>query len=210
MGSAQIIAVGFADAEDFSKLLPTDGATVHQVDDFEEAAELAPVVGAALVVCREAPGLDPLEHVGVAPLLAVFEEGNEPRARIFAKPPDSAEWIALGPARELLAPVVAALVEKGAQVARVDLPDNAGLKRRLGDLGINALVKTPAGDASVQTELHMIGKRAVVRSLAFSAGRIALSRRFTLGFAASPLDEAKWLVDAIHRETCALLVGREA
>jgi hypothetical protein len=209
MGSAQIIAVALADTIDIRALLPGDASiAIYRVDDFEEARELAPVLDAALILSSAAAvGLDPLSLADIAPLLTVFTEGASPRARIYAKLPSSSERIVMGPSREHLPAVLSALLEKGASVVRVDLPDNAALKRRLVDIGVNGLVKAAAGDTSVQTELHMLGNRAVLRSTAFRAGQIALSRRFLIGFAASPVEEARWLAEEIHRETCALVAG---
>jgi len=209
MGSSQIIAVALADAVDIRALFPGDASiAVYRVEDFEEARELAPVLDAALVLSpAAAAGPDPIARADIAPLIAVFAEGESPRARIYAKLPSSSEWVVMGPSREHLGPVLAALLEKGASVVRVDLPDNTALRRRLVDIGLNGLVKAAAGDTSVQTELHMLGKRAVLRSTAFRAGQIALSRRFLLGFAASPVEEAKWIAEEIHRETCSIVAG---
>jgi hypothetical protein len=217
MASAQIIAVDLAESADLAALFPgAQAIAVHAVDDFDEAVELASVVGASLVLCSAAAaGADPLSRcaalesaLGAAPppLAVLFPEGAT-RARVYAKPPASQEWVVVGPSRELVAPYLAALLDKGAALVHVELPDNAALRQRLIDVGCNALVKAAAGDASVQTELHMLGRRAILKSTAFLAGRIALSRRFALGFASNPLDEARRLAEEIHRETCDLVVG---
>lgn len=215
MGSAQIIVVDLAEDPGLAGLLPAGpGLAVHAVDDFAEALELASVVGApALVVASAAAAGDPLARcaeveaaVGAVSPLAVLRGGSAAPARVWAKPPASQEWVVVGPAGELVAPYLAALVEKGTAVVHVDLPGNAALRQRLADVGCNALVKAAAGETSVQTELHVLGSRAILKSTAFRAGRIALARRFALGFAANPLDEARRLAEEIHRETCDLVV----
>ena len=219
MGNAQIIAVDLADDVDVTALFPGDAAiAVHPVDDVEEAADLAHVVGAAIIVASvEAAGTDPLARFGsldcaeggAAPLLAIVPKEAGARPRVYAKPPAATDWIVMGPAREILGPVLAAILAKGVSIIHVELPDNAALRHRLADIGFTGLVKTAAGDTSIQTELQMVGRKAIVRSTAFRSGRIALSRRFPLGFAASPVDEARWLAEELHRETCALVVAGE-
>jgi hypothetical protein len=212
MRSAQIIAIDLVDAVGIAELLLAGREiAVHPVDDFEEAAELAGVVGADLVILSaEAAGEDPIsriESIGEAfgerppPFAAIYPEAFQ-CTRVYVKPQAGPGWVTVGPGGERLAPFLAALLDKGDSVVRVELPAAAGLKNRLIDIGFNSLVKAEAGDVSVQTETHVLGPRTVIRSTAFVSGRIALSRRFPLGFIANPLEEARRLAEEIHRETC--------
>lgn len=220
MRSAQLIAIDLPDAVDVAAaLLAGREVAVHSADDFDEAADLAGVVGADLVVLSAAAaGDDPfarIETLGKAfgerpPPFVAIVSGSTRDARIYVKPQAGAEWLALSPGREKLAPYLAALLEKGDAVVHAELPPVAALKSRLIDIGFNSIVKREGGDVSVQTETHVLGSRAVIRSTAFAAGRIALSRRFPIGFVANPIEEARRLADEIHRETCDRLASREA
>jgi len=212
MRRAQIIAIDLVDAVDLAGLvLPGREVAVHAVDDPGEAAELAGVMGADLVLLSPAAaGEDPISLLEV--LGAAFGESPPPfvaiRAdafqctRIYLKPQAGAEWVTVSPGGERLAAVLAALLEKGSAIVHVELPAAPGLRNRLIDVGFNTLVKAASGDISVQTETHVLGRKTVIRSIAFASGRIALSRRFPIGFVANPLDEARRLADEIHRETC--------
>jgi hypothetical protein len=218
MGNAQIIAVDLADAVDVSSLLSMETPIgVHPVDDLDEAIELAPVVDAALVLSSAAAaGTDPASRLGAlgdaqgtVPLFAIISKDQTSRTRVYAKPAESPEWLVMGPSRDILGPVLATILSKGVSVIRVDLPDSAALRQRLGDIGFTGLIKTGAGDTSIQTELLLTGRKAIIRSTAFRSGRIAQSRRFPIGFAANPVEEARWLAEEIHRETCDLVARDE-
>ncbi|MCK9462821.1 MAG: hypothetical protein M0R80_24630 [Proteobacteria bacterium] len=220
MRSAQLIAIDLPDAADVAaSLLPGREVAVHSADDFDEAADLAGVVGADLVfLSAAAAGEDPfarIEALGKAfgerpPPFAAIVPGALRSTRIYVKPQVDTEWVALSPGGEKLAPYLAALLEKGDAVVHAELPPVAALKSRLIDIGFNSIVKGEGGDVSVQTETHVLGGRAVIRSTAFAAGRITLSRRFPIGFVANPIEEARRLAEEIHRETCDRVVVRAA
>jgi hypothetical protein len=220
MRSAQIIAIDLVDAVDVAGLLLAGREiAVHTVDDFEEAAELAGVVGADLVfVSAAAAGEDPIPRIGALgeafgerpPPFVAIQTGAFQCTRIYLKPQAAQEWVTVSPGGERLALFLAVLLEKGDAVVRVELPAAAGLKNRLVDIGFNSLVKAEGGDISVQTETHVLGQKAIIRSTAFASGRIALSRRFQLGFIANPVDETRRLAEEIHRETCERVSGAKA
>jgi len=212
MRSAQIIAIDLLDAVGIAELLLAGREiAVHAVDDFDEASELAGVVGADLVfLSAGAAGDDPISRIGTVaeafgerppPFVAIQPDAFQ-CTRIYLKPQAAQEWITVSPGGERLALFLATLLEKGDAIVRTELPAAAGLKNRLIDIGFNSLVKSDAGDISVQTETHVLGQKTVIRSIAFVSGRIALSRRFPLGFIANPLDETRRLAEEIHRETC--------
>jgi hypothetical protein len=220
MRSAQIIAIDLLDAGGIAELLlPGREIAVNAVDDLDEAAELAGVVGVDLVfLSAAAAGDDPIARIAAAaeafgehlPVFAVIYPEAFQRTRIFLRPRAAQEWVTVSPGGERLAPFLAALLEKGDGIVHVELPDAAGLKNRLIDIGFNSLVKGDAGDVSVQTETHVLGRRAVIRSTAFASGRIAMSRRFPLGFIANPVDETRRLAEEIHGETCGRVSGATA
>jgi len=217
MRSAQIIAIDLLDAVGIAELLLAGREiAVHAVDDFDEASELAGVVGADLVfLSAGAGGDDPISRIGAAaeafgerppPFAAIQPEAFQ-CTRIYLKLQAAHEWVTVSPGGERLAPFLAALLDKGDAVVRAELPVAVGLKNRLIDIGFNSLVKSDAGDISVQTETHVLGQKTVIRSTAFASGRIALSRRFPLGFIANPVDETRRLAEEIHRETCERMSG---
>lgn len=220
MRSAQIVAIDLADAVDVAgRLLPGREIAVHAVDDFDEAAEIAGVVGADLVLLSaEAAGEDPISRIGALgeafgerppPFVAIAPAALQ-STRVYLRPQSVGEWVTASPGGEKLTLFLAALLEKGDAIVHVELPPVAALKNRLVDVGFNSLVKGDPGDVSVQTETHVLGRRAVIRSTAFASGRIALSRRFPLGFVANPVDEARRLAEEIHRETCDRVAGAKA
>jgi len=212
MRSAQIIAIDLVDAVDLAGLLlPGREVAVTAVDDFDEAGELAGVVGADLVfLSAAAAGEDPISRLGALgeafgerpPAFVAIQADAIQCTRIYLRPQAGSEWVTVSPGGERLTLFLATLLEKGDAIVHFELPAAAGLKNRLIDIGFNTLVKAAAGDISVQTETHVLGQKAVIRSTAFASGRIALSRRFPLGFIANPVDEAQRLADEIHRETC--------
>jgi hypothetical protein len=212
MRSAQIIAINLPDAVGIAELLLAGREiAVNSVDDLDEAAELAGVVGADLVfLSAGAAGEDPIARIGAGadafgerpPAFAVIQAEAFQSTRIYLKPQAAQEWVTVSPGGERLAPFLAALLEKGDGIVHVELPAAAGLKNRLIDIGFNSLVRGDSGDISVQTETHVLGKKAVIRSTAFASGRIALSRRFPLGFITNPVEETRRLAEEIHRETC--------
>jgi hypothetical protein len=220
MRSAQIIAIGLPDAVDVAALLlPGREVTVHAADDFDEAADLAGVVGADLVLLpAAAAGDDPvprIEALGKAfgerpPPFAVIVPEAFQSTRIYVRPQAADEWVTVSPGGEKLTLFLAAFLEKGDGIVHAELPPVAALKNRLIDIGLNSLVKGAAGDVSVQTETHVLGRRAVIRSTAFASGRIAMSRRFPLGFIANPVDETRRLAEEIHGETCGRVSGATA
>jgi hypothetical protein len=212
MRSAQIIAVDIADAVDLCELLLAGREiSVNPVDDLEEAQEIAGVVGAGLVfLSPAAAGDDPIGRLGEAtaalgerppPFAVIYPEAFQ-RTRIYVRAGGADEWVTLAPGGERLAPVLAALLDKGDGFVHFELPAAPGLKNRLIDIGLNTLVKSPAGDVSVQTETHVLGKKTVVRSIAFASGRIALSCRLPIGFVANPVEETRRLVEDVHHEMC--------
>jgi hypothetical protein len=212
MRSAQILAVDLPDAVDLAELLLAGReVAVHAVDDLDEAAELAGVVGADLVfLSPAAAGDDPIARIaqfGEAfgdrppPVAAIYPEAFQ-CTRVYVRPEGAAEWVVASPGGERLAAFLASLIDRGCGIVHVELPQKGGLKSRLIDVGFNSLVKAAAGDVSVQTETHVLGAKTVIRSTAFFSGRIALSRRFPVGFAANPLEETRRLAEEIHRETC--------
>jgi hypothetical protein len=218
MRSAQIIAIDLPDAVGIAELLLAGREiAVNAVDDLDEAAELAGVVGADFVfLSAGAAGDDPVARLGAGafgeppPVFAVIQAEAFQSTRIYLKSPAAQEWVTVSPGGERLALFLAALLEKGGGIVHVELPAAPGLKNRLIDIGFNSLVKGDAGDVSIQTETHVLGKRAVIRSTAFTSGRIALSRRFPLGFITNPVDETRRIAEEIHRETCERMSGAKA
>lgn len=220
MRSAQIVAIDLEDAVGLAELLLAGREiAVHPVDDFDEAAEITGVVGADLVLLSPAAaGEDPIQRLGSfgeafgerpPPFAAIDPEAFQ-RTRVYLRPQAGLEWVTLSPGGERLAPFLAALLDKGDAVVHFELPAVAAVKNRLVDIGFNSLAKAEDGDYSVQTETHVIGQKAVIRSTAFTFGRIALSRRFPLGFVANPVDETRRLAEEIHRETCDRIAGQKA
>jgi len=220
MRSAQIVAIDLADAVGLAEQLFADREiSVHPVDDFDEAGEIAGVVGADLVLLSPAAaGQDPILRLGSLgerfggrpPPFAAIDPKAFERTRIYLKLQAGLDWVTVSPGGERLAPLLAALLDKGDAVVHVEIPAIAAVRSRLIDIGFNTLIKADTGDVSVQTETHVIGQKAVVRSIAFTSGRIALSRRFPLGFVANPVDETRRLAEEIHRETCETMAGRKA